>query len=325
MNVDYPIDAVILWVDGNDELHKKKMLPFVSDTSKLKKKSFRERFDQVDEIQFSVNSILKFAPYIRNIFVVTDNQIPGFLKHNNTQKYNSVKIIDHKDIFIDYQEYLPTFNCLPIETMITNIPGLAENFIYFNDDFFLIKKTTPSDFFREGKVVLRGEWRNYDSNIWHKNIVYKIRELFGGNPKQLTYGFKRSQQNIARKLGVQKYYKFDHTPAPLKKSTIDAYFKENPDMKLLNAKHKFRHHTQFTLQGLGNHLEIMNNNAILKKDYQLVYFGSYGKPFLWYKFVFWCGNKQQNKLFMCLQSLNNCSPKKLKFITTWLSKQINDA
>lgn len=318
MNIDFPIDVVILWVDGSDELHQKKMEPFLKDKSKLNKKSFRTRFDQVDEVQFSVNSILKFAPYIRQIYMVTDNQIPDFIKDEVGNKYDKVKIVDHKEIFIGYEEYLPTFNCFPIETMITNIPGLSENFIYFNDDFSLINKTKPEDFFNEGKVVLRGEWRNYDSNIWHKKIVYKLRELFGGKPKDLTYGFKRSQQNIARKLGFKKYFKFDHTPAPLRKSTIDAYFKENPEMKLLNSKHKFRHYQQFTIQGLGNHIEIKNKNAILKRDYQLVYFGSYKKPFLWYKFEFWFNKKQNNKLFMCLQSLDQCSPKKLKYITKLL-------
>ena len=48
-------------------------------------------------------------------------------------------------------EYLPTFGANPIELNIHRIEGLAENFVYFNDDFFVIDKITPDTFF-EGEV-----------------------------------------------------------------------------------------------------------------------------------------------------------------------------
>ena len=63
------------------------------------------------------------------------------------KKYPTVSIVDHKDLFEEYSEYLPTFNSLSIETMLYRIPGLAEQFIYFNDDFFLANNTKLEDFF----------------------------------------------------------------------------------------------------------------------------------------------------------------------------------
>ena len=141
---EFPIDAVISWVDGNDEKHQAKMLPYLEDKSKLQSKKFRTRFDQVNEIQYTIDSILKYAPFIRYIFVITDNQIPSFLVENSKkEKYNKVFIVDHKVIFAEYEEYLPTFNCRPIETCMHRIPKLAEHFIYFNDDFCLINPTKP--------------------------------------------------------------------------------------------------------------------------------------------------------------------------------------
>ena len=77
-NVDFEIDAVIAWVDGNDEAHLNKMTHYVEDKSKLGNQQFRTRFDQVNEIEFSVKSILKYAPFVRNIFIVTDGQTPLF-------------------------------------------------------------------------------------------------------------------------------------------------------------------------------------------------------------------------------------------------------
>ena len=148
MNVDNPIDAVISWVDGSDEEHRRKMNRYLENKGELELEKKSTRFNQVGEIKFSIDSILKFAPFIRTIYLVTDAQVPTFLKKGvRTEKYSKVQIIDHLTIFKGNERYLPTFNSLSIETMLTKIPNLAERFVYFNDDFFIIKKTNPSDFF----------------------------------------------------------------------------------------------------------------------------------------------------------------------------------
>ena len=161
------IDAVILWVNGNDDKHKIKISKYVDNKNDISLTKFRTRFDQVNEIKFTIDSILKFAPYIENIHIITDEQTPKFLKKREINDYyEKVLIIDHKVVFKGFEEFLPTFNCRPIETCMHRIPGLAEHFIYFNDDFFLIKHTKPTDFFRNGLPVLRGKWLKFDK---HKN------------------------------------------------------------------------------------------------------------------------------------------------------------
>ena len=131
------IDAVILWVNGNDQKHKIKISNYVDNKSEISLTKFRTRFDQVNEIKFTIDSILKFAPYIENIHIITDEQTPEFLeKIDNNDYYKKVSIVDHKVVFKDFEQFLPTFNCRPIETCMHRIPGLAEHFIYFNDDFF---------------------------------------------------------------------------------------------------------------------------------------------------------------------------------------------
>ena len=45
---------------------------------------------------------------------------------------------------------LPTFNSSAIELGICAIPGLAEHFVYFNDDMFLTSYVVPEYFFKEG-------------------------------------------------------------------------------------------------------------------------------------------------------------------------------
>ncbi|MBT8393379.1 MAG: Stealth CR1 domain-containing protein [Bacteroidia bacterium] len=304
------IDAVILWVDGNDEKHKKKMLPYLKDTTKIQSKKFRTRFDQVNEIKFTIDSILKFAPFIRNIYIVTDEQTPDFLfKQSASDTYKKVSVVDHNVIFSEYEEYLPTFNCRPIETCLYRIPDLAEHFIYFNDDFFLINDTKPTDFFKNGLPVLRGKWLKFDKDIFHKKY------------KKAKVGHKAAQQRAAELTGFNKYYNFRHTPHPLRKSTFENYFKENENVFKENIRHKFRHKNQFTPQGLANHLEIKNKTCIFKSDLQLMYFRSYKKPLFWYKYKL--RKKDKGKLFLGLQSLDLCQPKILNYILYWLEDRVN--
>lgn len=304
-----PIDAVILWVDGNDEKHKAKMLPYVKDKVKVNSKKFRTRYDQVNEIKFTIDSILKYAPYVRNIFIITDNQTPNFLADNSNDNYQKVLIVDHSDVFESYDEFLPTFNCRPIETCMHRIPNLAEHFLYFNDDFFLINKTVPEDFFKNGFPILRGKWLQFDENRFVKKF------------KKPRVGHKTAQQLAAKLIGFNKYYNFKHTPHPLRKSTFENYFSENPDVFKENIKHKFRSPKQFTPQGLANHIEIKNKTCVLQNDLQLMYFRSYKKPLYWYKFKF--NIKASKNLFLGLQSLDRCPTHILKYILNWLEKRMN--
>ncbi|MFY0714857.1 hypothetical protein J1D01_14360 [Seonamhaeicola sp. NFXS20] len=306
---NHPIDAIILWVDGNDENHRLKMLSFLNDIETIKSKNFRTRYDHVNEIKFTIDSILKYAPFIRNIFIITDNQTPDFLKTTGRKDYyKNVSIIDHKIIFSGYEQFLPTFNSRTIESFMFRIPNLAEHFIYFNDDFFLINKTEPEDFFRNGYPVLRGKWQKLDKDKFLKKF------------KKQRFGHKYAQQYSAKLAGFDNYYNFKHTPHPFRKSTFEKYLKTNEEVFIENVKHKFRNKKQFLLQGLINHIEIKNKTCYFKNDYQLLYFRSYKKPLPWYKFKL--NIKTNKKLFLGLQSLDKCPPKTLNYILKWLEKRM---
>lgn len=307
---DIIIDAVILWVDGNDEKHKAKMLPYIKINKLTQSKKFRSRYEQVDEIQFTVDSILKFASYVRNIYIITDEQTPSFLKKNVNEKlYKNVSIIDHKKIFNGFEEYLPTFSSRTIETFMFRIPNLAEHFIYLNDDFFLINETKPSDFFKNGFPVLRGKWVNFDKDIFYKKF------------KKIKLGHKTAQQKAAKLAGFNRYYNFKHTPHPFRKSTFVNHFKTNEKIFVENINYKFRSNNQLLFQGLINHLEIKNKTCVLQNDLQLLYFRSYKKPLIWYKMKL--NINSNKKLFLAMQSLDLCPPKILNYILQWLEKRMN--
>lgn len=321
---DFPIDALITWVDGNDENHQKKMLPFLSNKNSINDKKFKTRFQQVNEIEFAVKSIIKFAPFIQNIFIITDEQVPNFLTNYNKNKksnYPNIIIVDHKEIFEDHLDLLPVFNSISIESLLHKVPNLSEHFIYFNDDFLLINKTKVIDFFIDGLPVIRGKWTLYDDKNMVKIFYNKFLTLIGKTKKTKKFGYKRVQQNSAKLIGFKgKYLRIDHTPMPMRKSVIEQFYKSHPNLEYENVKYRFRNVKQHLIQSLVSHIEIKNNKNIIIKKFQLLFLNSYKYPLFWYKKRINKAHNRGNIIFLCLQSLDK-SPKNISsFIFKWLNK-----
>ena len=313
----YPIDAVITWVDGEDPKHKKKLQLFLSkDQSYMN--SINDRYIQTNEIEYCVNSIIKYAKFIRKIFIVTDNQVPKFLANSQEKaKYPMVEIVDHSEIFKGYENHLPTFNSMSIESLLYKIPNLSEHFIYFNDDFFLFNETKVSDFFINGHPVIRGAYIPLK-----KTLVKKIKALYKKPKSQGNiFSYNRSQQNAIKILGLKKYIKQEHIPAPMRKTTFENFFTDNPKILENNIKYKFRHSKHIILQTLANHLEILNHSFHLKKSYQLIYLRNYKKPLLLLKIRLYIAQRNKKNIFLCMQSLSNASNKKMKYLKKILDKK----
>jgi hypothetical protein len=182
------VDAVYTWVDGRDPvwLEKKKFYQKIENPTEIHPSStHHSRFHNRDELKYSLRSLSLYAKYVRNIYIVTDNQIPSWLNLQHPQ----IHVVDHKEIFPD-REALPTFNAHAIETCLHHIPGLNERYLYLNDDFFFGHKSRYSDFFApDGRaiaylspdVVKKEPADESDSSeVWatHNDRVL-IYELFG--------------------------------------------------------------------------------------------------------------------------------------------------
>ena len=116
-------------------------------------------------------------PWIDKIHLVTNGQKPSFLTEEFIKMYNTI-LVTHEQIFKGYEQFLPVFNSQTIEAMLWNIPQLSEDFIYFNDDFFVVSPVKKIDFFDSGKFVYRG--MNRFKNKW-----------LGRVQKHLVPGFKK--------------------------------------------------------------------------------------------------------------------------------------
>lgn len=263
-------DIVIAWVDGNDIELKQKRQKYL--TGKDASNSISEtRFAANNEIYFNIASILKYVPFCRTIFVVTDKQSPEFLSEFAAQglcSADKIRIVDHQEIFSGYEDYLPTFNSLSIESMLWNIKGLSDLFIYLNDDFFFNATAHVEDFFISEKIVTHGHWQSCFP-VWAK---WKLRQCLNNifsRPHQPKHTV--SQMLGARMLRLNKFFNIHHHPHSVDGKMLMKYFQRHEDVLKKQIQCKFRSIDQFNPISLITHLKIKSNEAFLENDIELAY------------------------------------------------------
>lgn len=143
ININFPIDVVFTWVNDKDPEWQRKYQFYchIDPQRHGKYATDQARFSNHNELYYAIKSVVINLPWVRQIFVVTDNQLPPWL-----DEYPNVKVIDHTQIIS--HKYLPTFNSHVIEAHLHNIPSLAEHFIYFNDDVFVARPLPAGHFFK---------------------------------------------------------------------------------------------------------------------------------------------------------------------------------
>lgn len=174
-------DLVYLWVDGNcPEMIEKRKFWLKKYNKPVDKQSTNKcRFIDNEELKYSLRSVEKYAPWINNIFIVTDNQVPKWLNTSHPK----IHMVDHTEIMP--QEALPTFNSSAIETCIHKIKGLSEFFIFANDDMFFARPTDFHFFFNENNLpILRlgSELPPPRNSMYYSHLLYSynlINEKFG--------------------------------------------------------------------------------------------------------------------------------------------------
>ena len=104
------------------------------------------RFQDNSELQYSIRSIERFAPWVRKIYIVTNGQIPSWINLDHPR----LQIVPHGDIFLNTSN-LPVFSSPAIEANLHRIPGLSKKFIYLNDDVMFGTPIWPEDFYTHAK------------------------------------------------------------------------------------------------------------------------------------------------------------------------------
>jgi hypothetical protein len=238
--IRFPIDVVYTWVDGDDpawQARRDAELAAIGVTALNKEAIGSSRFTSRDELRYSLRSLAMYAPWVRHIWIVTDAQVPAWLDTAHTK----ITVVDHKEIFDD-RGRLPTFNSHAIETQLHHIDGLAEHFLYLNDDVFFGRPVTPRLFF-------------HSSGLAHF-FLSRAQIGFGAvqldDPPVLAAG-KNNRRLIEQTFGRTLTQKMKHAPHPLRRSVLaeletkfGAYIAET-------ARHRFRHPDDFSVPSSLHH------------------------------------------------------------------------
>ena len=161
-----------------------------------------KRFRDWGTLRYLFRGIEQHMPFIENVFLVVshESQVPEWIDRQ------TVRVVLHSDIIP--HEYLPTFNCNPIEMHLHRIEGLGEEYLYFNDDIFPLQACQPTDFFRDGKGVL-GMSKHWFAYGMFKHIC-------------------KNSDTLARKvLGLKSSLSFlrpQHVCTPMLKSECEALY-----------------------------------------------------------------------------------------------------
>lgn len=240
------IDIVIPWVDGSDPEWQGEFRKYAAQATGRDDNS-EIRYRDWDNLQYLFRGIEKFASWVRKVHFVTTGQKPKWL-NLNAPKLNFVR---HED-FIP-KEWLPTFSVRPIELNLHRIEGLSERFVYFNDDYFLLKPVKEERFFRNGlpcdMAILdtlpmggpRGHTLMNDMNVvihhFNKKKVLKDNPGKWFNPK---YG-----SQLFRSMALMPFSEFPgfrnhHMPQAFLKSTFREVWEAEESLLREVSSHRFR-------------------------------------------------------------------------------------
>jgi hypothetical protein len=321
----HPIDAVITWVDGSDPRHFAKRQRLKTDIGTPPRKAPAAGYQSVGEVGYCVRSLIRFAPFLRRIHIVTDDQVPPVVAEAAAWPAvarEKLSVVDHRDIFGGHEDALPTFNSYAIETMIHRVPGLAEHFVYLNDDFTLIRPLRPEDWFRDGRPVLRGRWWVQPERWLSRRLRRPFRQLLGLSAGLRRAGFHDLQAAAARLLGfTDQFFAFDHHPHPLRRSTFERFFTAHPDVLAANLRHRIRDASQFNPIALAGLLELQAQTAWLEPHPGVIQMSQGGSTRTLEQRLKAAANDPR-MLFMCVQDLGAKSAETQRTIIAWWDRVI---
>jgi hypothetical protein len=267
------IDFVITWVDMNDPQWQADFATHAGSINNNTNELSEARFREYGLLKYWFRGVEKYAPWVRKIHFVTCGQRPEWLNMQHPQLH----AVHHAD-YIPHA-YLPCFNSSLIEIYLHRIPDLAEHFVYFNDDFHIIRPLAPERFFTAGMPNDIAAFRfNSGLSLWNKclkNNIDLINRRFDKREILRRDHDKWFADTYAGKTGLTRWLMFyprfttlrtPHNAQPYTKTTFDEVWafagRELTEM----SSHRFRSPKDYT-QELFRTWQICRSNFVPYNTY----------------------------------------------------------
>lgn len=236
------IDLVILWVDGSDPDWRRDYNTFTHEDGDKSDARFRDW----GILHYWFRSIEVNLPWIRKIHFVTWGHIPSWLSINHPK----LNIVNHHD-FLDIKN-LPVFNSRAIECNLHKIPDLAERFVYFNDDMFVLRRVDKEYYFLNGLPRDLFALNIISTDITAHMKINNIKILNGYFDKKevllrlFRKWFRPSNRiEFIKSILLLPWPQFTgffnhHLPQPFLKSTFNKVWDAEPEILKLTSSSKFK-------------------------------------------------------------------------------------
>jgi hypothetical protein len=223
-DVGHDIDVVFSWVDGNDPAWLSGRASWLARAVLCDGDAAAARTRQIDELRYALRSVDQNARWVRRIFIATDSRLPGWLIADHPK----ITVVRSSEHFSD-PTALPTFNSHAVESQLHYIDGLAEHFLYCNDDMFFARPVAPSMFF-----TAAGLSRFIESPV----------RIGGGSVGPGRSGHENAARNnrrlLAERFGYVITRHLAHSPVPLRRSVLAELEAEFPDEFAATQASRFR-------------------------------------------------------------------------------------
>ena len=238
-DVTGPIDVVYTWVDGDDpEWNAQRLAALGLPESQYRAAATHAaRFRSQDELRYSLRSLEMYAPWVRRVHIVTAGQVPEWLDTDHPR----LRLVDHREIFRD-PSVLPVFNSHAIESQLHHIPGLAERYLYLNDDVFFGRPVSPDLFF-------------HGNGLAKFFLSSALMDAHDHRPDDdpVTSAAKNNRELIAEVFGRRVTNLFQHTPHPQLRSVLEQMEEEHPELFARVAASTFRHPEDLSISSALHH------------------------------------------------------------------------
>lgn len=250
----FPVDVVYTWVDGADPawLRRRSAAEGVSYHAEAANAA---RYTDRDELRYSLRSLHQFAPWVRTVHLVTDDQVPAWLDVDHPR----IHLVSHREIFAD-PACLPTFNSHAIESRVHHVEGLSEHFLYFNDDVFLGRLTSPQLFFLPNGLA--------------RFFLSKAHIPMGppnAEDVPVSAAGKNNRDVLAERFGAVITQKTKHVPHALRRSVLAEIEREFAERHRRTAGNRFRSLDDLSVaSSLHHHYAYLTGRAVpgeIRYDY----------------------------------------------------------
>jgi Stealth protein CR2, conserved region 2/Stealth protein CR1, conserved region 1/Stealth protein CR3, conserved region 3 len=233
LNVTFPIDVVYTWVDSGDPAFQKVYKQYAAEAGRHVESADHARFRSLDELRYAIRSVFEYAPWVRKIYIVTNGQVPSWLD----TKHDKITVVRHDEILDE--KYLPTFNSHVIESAIHRIPGIAEHYIYFNDDMLLTRPVAPNYFFSGNGLAY----------YFISRVTLPDTPIDEHNDTATEWGAKNARKLVMDQFGNNVDQMFAHTFYPQRKSVAEECERRWPEAFDRCRQNRFRNPTDILCTG----------------------------------------------------------------------------